>query len=270
MDDNEVKASEEETVTAEEQQIAEQVNNDATTPMEAQGQPEEKSSEEVLSADKIAEMTAKAAGDAAQQALNSFQGKFANHSASQQKELQELIDQKLKPVLDWTEKVEQAQVEQLEPEQQVEYYKSKLSQKQEVVEKPEVQNTQEPTEAQRILAETTKQLIKDNNLDISEFDNRIWEGWNADMSTGQLVSLAQQNLQKLGKPKTETPPKQVVEEPANNTPTSPPSTAGAPKGPGARVTTISDLSEMMASGQIDATRYRAAKNEIKNQGYANL
>lgn len=267
MEDNEVKASEE-SVTAE-QQIAEQINNDAAkTPVEAQGQPEveKPSSPETLSADKIAEMTAKAASDAAEKALNSFQGKFANHTASQQKELQDMINQQLKPVIDWTEKVEQAQVEQLDPEQQVEYYKSKLQQKQEVPAETQVKN--EPTPEQKMLAETTRQLIQDSNLDITEFDERIWQGWNANMTPGQLVNLANKNIQGLKTPKQPEP----TPEPTQETPaaTVPPTTAGAPKGPGSRVTTISDLSQMMASGEIDATQYRAAKKEIRNKGYYNL
>ena len=164
MEDKEVTASPEESVTAEEQQIAEQIDNDAAkTPVEAQGQTTEETPSETLSTDKIAEMTAKAAGDAAQQALNSFQGKFANHTASQQKELQDMIDEKLKPVLDWTQKVEQAQVEQLEPEQQVEYYKSKLEQNSADV-KPNAEQAQGPNEMQQFLADTTRQLIQDNNL----------------------------------------------------------------------------------------------------------
>ena len=267
MDDNEVKASEE-TVTAE-QQIAEKFNDAAKTPVEAQGQPEEeKTSEpETLSADKIAEVTAKAAADAAEKALNSFQGKFANHTANSQKELQDMINQQLKPVIDWTEKVEQAQVEQLDPEQQVEYYKSKLQQNK-TAEVPEPEKVEGPTEAQRILADTTKQLIKDNNLDITEFDERIWQGWNANMTPGELVSLANRNIQGLKTPKQSAP----ASEPAQETPapTVPPTTSGAPKGPGSRVTTISDLSQMMASGQIDATQYRAAKKEIKNKGFSSL
>ena len=54
-DEKEVTASEqEETVTAEEQQIAEQVNNDATTPVEAQGQEQEVKAETSLTPEKIA------------------------------------------------------------------------------------------------------------------------------------------------------------------------------------------------------------------------
>ncbi len=69
-DEKEVTASEqqEETVTAEVQQIAEQVNNAATTPVEAQGQEQEVKAEESLTPDKIAEMTARAAARASKEA----------------------------------------------------------------------------------------------------------------------------------------------------------------------------------------------------------
>ena len=269
MEDKEVTASPEESVTAEEQQIAEQIDNDAAkTPVEAQGQTTEETPSETLSTDKIAEMTAKAAGDAAQQALNSFQGKFANHTASQQKELQDMIDEKLKPVLDWTQKVEQAQVEQLEPEQQVEYYKSKLEQNSADV-KPNAEQAQGPNEMQQFLADTTRQLIQDNNLDITEFDERIWKGWNQNMSPGQLVTLATKNIQSM---KTANQPAPQTQQQSQETPaqSAPPSTSGAPKGPGSRVTTLSDLSQKMANGQLDATQYRNARRELNSKGFVNL
>jgi hypothetical protein len=212
-------------------------------------------------------MTAKAAADAAEKALNSFQGKFANHTASQQKELQDMIDQRLKPVIDWTEKVEQAQVEQLDPEQQVEYYKSKLQQNQ-TAKAPEPEKEEGPTETQKMLAETTRQLIQDNGLDITEFDERVWKGWSANMTPGQLVNLANKNIQGLKTPKQPEP----TPEPTQETPaaTVPPTTTGAPKGVGSRVTTVTDLSQLMADGKIDANQYRLAKNEIKNKGFYNL
>jgi len=266
MDEQEVKASEQkETVTAEEQQIAEKVNDAATTPVEAQGQEQEVKAEESLTTEKIAELTAKAAADASKEALNSFQGRFANYTASQQKEIQEMIDKRLEPVLRFTEGVEKAQVEQLDPEQQVEYYKQKLNEKNEVPpkEEPKANNTE-----LEILAETTRQMIQEAGLSVAENDQQVWQGWTQDMSTAQLINLAQRNINKMKEPK-ETP-KATSPEPEPQT-QAPPSTAGAPKaGTAGRVTTISDLSQMMASGQIDATQYRAAKSEIKNKGYANL
>ena len=272
MSIDEVKASEESAVTAENEEtnIAKQVNEEAKTPVEAQGQPEE-SKPETLTAEKIAEMTAKAASDASEKALNSFQGKFANYTASQQKEFQEMIDLKLKPVLDWTDKLEQAQVEQLDPEQQVEYYKNKLEQKQETVQK--TTQTNEPTEQQRFLADSTKQLIQDSGLNITEFDERIWKGWNQNMSPGQLVALATKNIGDIKassqpKPQPQSQPQQEVAE--NTPPSVPPTTSGAPKGPGARVSTLSDLSQLMAEGKIDANQFRQAKNEISRQGYSSL
>ncbi len=267
-DEKEVTASEqqEETVTAEVQQIAEQVNNAATTPVEAQGQEQEVKAEESLTPDKIAEMTAKAAAEASKEALNSFQGRFANYTAGQQKEIQEMIDKRLEPVIKFTENVEKAQVEQLDPEQQVEYYKAKLEEKQ-VEPAPQVQEAKMSPQ-QEVLAETTRQMIQDSGLNIAETDEKVWKGWNQNMSTAQLIRLAQKNIDEMAKP--QQPAEQATQqEPAPQT-QPPPSTSAAPKAGSSRVSTISDLSQMMASGQIDATQYRAAKSEIKNKGYANL
>jgi len=242
-DEKEVTASEEqqETVTAEEQQIAEKVNDAATTPVEAQGQEEEVKADESLTPDKIAEMTAKAAAEASKEALNSFQGRFANYTASQQKEIQEMIDKRLEPVIKFTESVEKAQVEQLDPEQQVEYYKAKLEEKQTPAQ--EVQQDSGLSQEQKILADTTKQMIQDSGLNIAETDE-------------------------MAKP--QKPAEQVTQQEPTPQAQTPPSTSSAPKAGSSRVSTISDLSQMMASGQIDATQYRAAKSEIKNKGYANL
>ena len=268
MEENEVKASpEQEPVTAEvEEKIAEQILEEANTPIEAQGQLEEPQSKN-LSSNDIAELTAKAAADATEKALNSFQGKFANHSASQQKELQEMIEARLKPVIDWTEKVEQAQVEKLDPEKQVEYYKSKLQQKQEVPAEPQVKN--EPTAEQKMLADTTRQLIRDNSLDLTEFDDRIWKGWDQNMTPGQLVALANKNI--LAIKNAKQPAKAAPQSQETPTDPAPPTTAGAPKtGTAGRITTISDLSQMMASGKIDSTQYREARKDIKNKGFTSL
>ena len=264
IDEKEVTASqEEETVTAEDQQIAEQVNEAAQTPVEAQGQPvEEVKADQSLTPEKIAELTAKAAADASKEALNSFQGRFANYTASQQKEIQEMIDKRLEPVLKFTQNVEKAQVEQLDPEQQVEYYKQKLEEQNSPKEEPQQNNAE-----LELLAQTTRQMISDAGLSIAENDQKIWAGWSQDMNTAQLISLAQKNINKLKEPKVEAP-KAVTPEPPPQAP--PPSTAGAPKNGSNRVSTISDLSQMMASGQIDATQYRAAKKEIRNKGYYNL
>ena len=267
-DEKEVTASEEqqETVTAEEQQIAEKVNDAATTPVEAQGQEEEVKADESLTPDKIAEMTAKEAAEASKEALNSFQGRFANYTASQQKEIQEMIDKRLEPVIKFTESVEKAQVEQLDPEQQVEYYKAKLEEKQTPAQ--EVQQDSGLSQEQKILADTTKQMIQDSGLNIAETDEKVWKGWNQNMSTAQLIRLAQKNIDEMTKP--QKPAEQVTQQEPTPQAQTPPSTSSAPKAGSSRVSTLSDLSQMMASGQIDATQYRAAKSEIKNKGYANL
>jgi len=50
----------------------------------------------------------------------------------------------------------------------------------------------------------------------------------------------------------------------------PPSTQGAPKAGSGRVTSQTDLVEMMANGQIDATQFRNAKRQINQEGFVNL
>lgn len=72
--------------------------------------------------------------------------------------------------------------------------------------------------------------------------------------------------------KTANQPAPQTQQQSQETPaqSAPPSTSGAPKGPGSRVTTLSDLSQMMANGQLDATQYRNARRELNSKGFVNL
>ena len=278
-DNNEVKASqEEEAVTAEAQQIAEKINKDATeTAKQEPGETQEQPVQDILTADKIAEITAKAAKEAAQESLNTFQGRFANYTADRERAIQEQLSTALSPVKQMTEKWEQAQVEQLDPEEQVEYWKNKAVEPSTPQAQPQVNQDnaqQQKSPEQEVMAQMTKEIITENGLTgVNEYDSRVWDGWNANMSISQLMDLARKNVEKMAgknQPQQTQPTQTPQAEQTTPPPQTPPSTANAPKTGSNRVTTLSDLSELMARGSIDATQFRKAKTEINRQGYASL
>ena len=120
---------------------------------------------------------------------------------------------------------------------------------------------------QTVLANMTQDLINESGLNIDIRDSRVWKGYSEGMTTRQAIKLAEKNIEemKTPQPATQTP---VQEEPKAEAPV--PSTNGAPKGGSGRITSQTDLAEMMANGQIDATQFRGLKKQLKNQGYASL
>ena len=260
--ENEVKASEvEESVTAEQQAIAEQVvekvNQDVTEQVTEEVAKEEKS----LSPEEIEKMVE----NATTKSLNSFKGSFANWTASQQKELKNQIDEVLDPLREQAQIIEQSRIQEMSAEEQAEYYKSQLDKSKEVPQQePQVQ--QEMSAEQTVLANMTQDLISESGLGIDIRDSRVWKGYTQGMSTRQALNLAEKNIEEIKNPpqQKQTPVQQ--EEPV----VAPPSTQGAPKAGSGRVTSQTDLVEMMANGQIDATQFRNAKRQINQEGFVNL
>jgi hypothetical protein len=262
LEEKEVTASEE-SVKAEEQEIAEQVAEKVEQEVTEQVTEEVKAQEKPLSPEEIQQMVE----NATTKSLNSFKGSFANWTASQQKELKNQIDEVLNPLREQARIIEESRIQEMSPEEQAEYYKSQLQKKQEVVkEEPQVQ--QEMSTEQALLAQMTQDIINESGLNIDIRDSRVWKGYSEGMTTRQAIKLAEKNIEEIKTPQqpaTQTP---VQEEPKAEAPV--PSTNGAPKGGSGRITSQTDLAEMMANGQIDATQFRGLKKQLKNQGYASL
>ena len=265
-EEKEVKASQKETVTAEQQEIAEKIVENVQEEVKQEVTEQVTEQQKPLTAEEIRQQVE----SSTTKALNSFKGSFANWTASQQKELKKQIDEVLNPLRKQAELIEESRLQDMSAEEQVEYYKSRLEEKQNVPEELPAQQ-QEISQEQAVLADMTQDLLNEYNLGTNIRDTRIWEGYQEGMSTRQALNLAERNIKKLTIPNEPAQVKQEVQQnPVKEEQTPIPSTSGAPKSGSGRVTSQTDLAEMMANGQIDATQFRNAKNEINRQGYASL
>ena len=258
-EEKEVTASEE-SVKAEGQEIAEQVAEQVEQEVTEQVTEEVKAQEKPLSPEEIQQMVE----SATTKSLNSFKGSFANWTASQQKELKNQIDEVLNPLREQAKIIEESRVQEMSPEEQADYYKSQLQKKQEVVQQ---EPQQQMTGEQAVLADMTQDLINESGLGIDIRDSRVWKGYTEGMSTRQALKLAEQNIEAIKNPSQPAAPKAVEQPKVEQTP---PSTQGAPKAKSGRITSQTDLVELMANGQINSTQFREAKRQIQKEGFVNL
>ena len=191
--------------------------------------------------------------------FNKYQGTQNNWNASRMKQiednLQTKVDEALKPFRDLTSSMEQARVEQLEPEDQVDYWRNK-AQTPEDTSQQQQQQQQELSDSERLgLANSVTQLITQNGLQMTHLDNRIWEGAMTGMTAEQYYTLAQNNIGRL---KT-TPAPAPAATPAPATP--PPTTQGAPSQTTSPIETKSEAVEAFQRGDINIDEYRSIGTE---------
>ena len=189
--------------------------------------------------------------------FNKYQGTQNNWNASRMKQiednLQTKVDEALKPFRDLTATMEQARVEQLEPEDQVDYWRNK-AQTPEDTSQQQQQQQQELSDSERLgLANSVTQLITQNGLQMTHLDNRIWEGAMTGMTAEQYYTLAQNNIGRL---KT-TPAPAATPAPA----TPPPTTQGAPSQTTSPIETKSEAVEAFQRGDINIDEYRSIGTE---------
>jgi len=158
--------------------------------------------------------------------FNKYQGTQNNWNANRMKQIEDnltsKVDDALKPFRDLTSKMEQAQIEQLEPEDQVEYWRNKAQTPADAPQQQQQQQEELSADEKLNLANSVTQLITQNGLQMTHLDNRIWEGAMTGMTAEQYYTLAQNNIGRL---KT-TPAPAPATTPAPATP--PPTTQEAP------------------------------------------
>jgi len=191
--------------------------------------------------------------------FNKYQGTQNNWNASRMKQiednLQTKVDEALKPFRDLTSSMEQARVEQLEPEDQVDYWRNK-AQTPEDTSQQQQQQQQELSDSERLgLANSVTQLITQNGLQMTHLDNRIWEGAMTGMTAEQYYTLAQNNIGRL----RTTPAPAPAATPAPATP--PPTTQGAPSQTTSPIETKSEAVEAFQRGDINIDEYRSIGTE---------
>lgn len=189
--------------------------------------------------------------------FSKYQGTQNNWNANRMKQIEDnltsKVDDALKPFRDLTSKMEQAQIEQLEPEDQVEYWRNKA---QTPTETPQQQQQEELSVDEKLnLANSVTQLITQNGLPMTHLDNRIWEGAMTGMTVEQYYTLAQNNIGRL---KT-TPAPAPAATPAPATP--PPTTQEAPSQTTSPIETKSEAVEAFQRGDINIDEYRSIGTE---------
>ncbi len=187
-----------------------------------------------------------------EQALNSFQGRQSNYTADRFKKIEQTlkqeIDQALAPVRELASRAEMAQVEQLDPEEQVEYWKKKATAPAPEPSAPTAQpsqgvDTYSADDRLNIINSTTQMLVSEG-VSVPYTDDRLWAGATNGMTVDQLVAVARQNAQKLKAPAPAAP---AATPPS---PTPPPSTQEAPAVTGASYGSRSELNAALLSGEI--------------------
>jgi hypothetical protein len=191
--------------------------------------------------------------------FNKYQGTQNNWNANRMKQIEDnltsKVDDALKPFKDLTSTMEQARVEQLEPEDQVDYWRNKAQTPTEAPQQQQ-QQQQELSDSERLgLANSVTQLITQNGLQMTHLDNRIWEGAMTGMNAEQYYTLAQNNIGRL---KT-TPAPAPAATPAPATP--PPTTQEAPSQTTSPIETKSEAVEAFQRGDINIDEYRRIGTE---------
>jgi len=189
--------------------------------------------------------------------FNKYQGTQNNWNASRMKQIEDnleaKVDEALKPFRDLTSTMEQARVEQLEPEDQVDYWRNK-AQTPEDTSQQQQQQQQELSDSERLgLANSVTQLITQNGLPMTHLDNRIWEGAMTGMTAEQYYTLAQNNIGRL----RTTPAPAATPAPA----TPPPTTQEAPSQTTSPIETKSEAVEAFQRGDINIDEYRSIGTE---------
>ena len=191
--------------------------------------------------------------------FSKYQGTQNNWNANRMKQIEDnltsKVDDALKPFRDLTSKMEQAQVEQLEPEDQVEYWRNKAQTPEDAPQQQQQQQQELSADEKLNLANSVTQLITQNGLQMTHLDNRIWEGAMTGMNAEQYYTLAQNNIGRL---KT-TPAPAPAATPAPATP--PPTTQEAPSQTTSPIETKSEAVEAFQRGDINIDEYRSIGTE---------
>jgi len=181
-------------------------------------------------------------------------GRNNNWNAQQMAQIktsvQSQLDEALAPIRDMASKIEQRQVEEMEPEEQVEYWKKKAS-------TPAPAPTPQPQQQQQVewsdgdrlrIATEVQQYADANKVGVSYLDSKVWQNTTTAMPVDQLIQIAKQNIDGM-KGATPTPQAPPVQAQAA-TPTPPPSTQGASEGGSVTYGSRTEANQALLNGDI--------------------
>lgn len=185
-------------------------------------------------------------------ALNSRQGTQNNWNAQQMRTIEANLSAKLDatiaPLMARQRAEEQARIEELDPEDQVAYWKQQATapapEPSPAAPQQVQQNGDSYSADDRLnIINATTNMLSSEGVNVPYTDDRLWAGATNGMTTDQLVGVARQNAQKL-KASTSTPP---AAEPAA---TPPPSTQAAPASSSTSYGSRTELNAALLSGEI--------------------
>jgi len=232
-------------VSAEEEQIAQAVAGAVDAPV-----AEEQAELEVPSP-----LTAADLDTRLKQLESSLQGRTANWTAESFKALRESLTSELEghlaPLREQASLIEQSRVQQMEPEDQVDYWREKATQQAQpapaaVSQAPSVYSETDVSH----LRGKVEGMLSGIGLDVDPQDDRLWAGARVGASIDDLFAVARRNAQGLlPQPKTAAAP----------APTRPrvPSTTGAPKRAGQQLNSRTEIAEALQAGTINSDQARA-------------
>ena len=196
-------------------------------------------------------------------ALDRRQGTQNNWNASQMKRietnLQAQLDAAMAPFKETMSALEQARVDELEPEQQVEYWKNKATAAPgEASAPPVAEQTGEFSDTQRLqIVNQVTQMLNEEGVQVNYLDTRLYEGATTTMPPEQIVQIARGNAIKIkANPAAAAPVATLPATPLSASGDPPPSTQDAPSASTSAIETKTEAAEALARNDINIDEYR--------------
>lgn len=244
--------TDETSVSAEEEQIAQAVADavDVTEPAEQQEEQQEAP----------APLTASDLENSIKRLESSLQGRTANWTAEQFRqfrvEMRKELDAQFAPMREQAALIEQAHVEQMEPEDQAEYWRKRALEPNKPAETvaQQVEPAYSDTDVSRLRGRV-EGMLAGIGLDLDPQDERLWVGARIGTSIDDLFSVAQRNAKGLVQPATPAEP---------SAPARPriPTTNGARKTQGRQYNSWTDITEALIAGEINSDESRELRRNL--------
>lgn len=179
-----------------------------------------------------------------------FQGRMAQRVGQSAKDLGEQINGLRAQIVS---RDEAAQLANMEPEEQVEYWRKRAQEppKPQPAAKTDAWLSQDE---QAQLAGQVNLLLEGAGLELQLQDPKLWVGAYQGMESPELLQIARQNIRGLRIP-VKAEPKPAVKPP--------PSTRNMPKTARTDYSSRSELGDALAAGTIDSDQYRAELRRIQ-------
>lgn len=186
--------------------------------------------------------------------FKTYEGRQNNWNAQRMREIEQTVNSRVEaiisPLLERQKAEEIARVEQMEPEDQVAYWKQQATAPEPKPEAPKAQQAQQAQQAQAYSSDdrlkiinAAETMIANMGLNIRYTDERLWNGAVNGMDADQILEIARVNAQKLKAPASQPTPAAPAATP-------PPSTQAAPSSSSITYGSRTEANAALLSGQI--------------------